>query len=210
MVRKSVLVFAERATSRTADLETLNAERFDGEVAIGSGAEFGDVAADEAEAGLIEEVSIESVDVLDGQTVVWKSGIVAEVRVAIDVGKGAGGIDVMEKDQVLVGKVLIEPNDALVHSELADDDTVIVDRTGGVRQRSVEIDEVRGDRIEAVSGNDVVGEGLIVQRIPDDASEVGEIARPLGLSHDNVGSGGFAGGTDTLYGKNTCLISQAT
>src|SRR6202040_1085280 len=71
---ESLLVFAERTTSGTANLETLNAERFDGEVAIGPGAEFGNVAADEAEAGLVEEVSIESVDVLDGQTVVWESG----------------------------------------------------------------------------------------------------------------------------------------
>ena len=114
--REALLVFAERTASGTAHLETLNAERFDGEVAIGPRAQFGDVAANEAEAGFIEEISVERVDVLDGKTVVWEGGVVAEVRIEIDIGKGASGVDVMEEEKVFLREVLIQPRDALIHA----------------------------------------------------------------------------------------------
>jgi len=49
------------------------------------------------------------VDVLDGKTVVWEGGVVAEVRIEIDIGKGAGGVDVVEEEKVFLREVLIQP-----------------------------------------------------------------------------------------------------
>jgi hypothetical protein len=96
--REALLILPEGTTSGTADLETLNAERFDVEVAVGPGAEFGNVAADEAEAGLIKEVSTECMDVLNGQAIVGESGVIAEVRIEIDVREVPRGINVMEEE----------------------------------------------------------------------------------------------------------------